>query len=321
MTKTNSVNKRQLGNSELWVAPVGFGCWPIAGVSSLDVNHDDSIATIHAGIDAGINLFDTAYGYGYSGEADHLLAEVLPARRSEVVIASKVGQYFDADKQRQIDGSPDTLKRHAEEAVKRLGVECVDIMYYHFPDPHVAIEDSAGALGEIVAGGLARYAGVSNVDEEQLRKFHAVCPALVVQPPFNMLQQGAVSELLATCQELGISICSYWALMKGLLTGKLGRDHQFDPRDKRLTYPIYQGEKWQRSQDFLDHLRKLAAQLECTVAQLVIAWTIRQKGIDVTLCGAKRPAQILETAAAMHLELDPGTVAQIDRWIEDIGEI
>lgn len=316
-----SVARRKLGSSNLEVSPVGFGCWPIAGVSTLDVNDQDSIHTIHAAIDAGINHIDTAYGYGFEGEADKLLARVLKERRSEVVVASKVGQYFDAGRNRKIAGDAATLQKHSEEAVKRLGIDCVDIMYYHFPDPEVTIEESAEAIQKVIDRGLARYAGVSNVTAEQLRRFHGVCPVIVLQPPFNMLQQESVREIRSTCEKLNISICSYWALMKGLLAGKLTRDHQFAPNDKRLTYPIYQGEKWNRSQDFLDKLRAMAQDLNCTVAQLVIYWTIHQPAIDVALCGAKRPTQIEETAAAMCLSLEPSVLQTIDGWIAQVGEI
>lgn len=308
---------RQLGNSELKVTPVGFGCWPIAGISSLGVSDEHSIATIHAAIDAGINFVDTAYSYGYDGEADKLLARVLDQRRHEIVLASKVGQYFGQERTRVVDGRPETLLAQAEAILDRLGIDHVDVMYLHKPDSSVPIEESAGAMAELIRRGQVRYAGVSNMDSQQLARFHAECPVVVVQPPFNMLQQEQVRELRDTCRRENIAIACYWALMKGLLAGKLPRDHQFDPRDKRLTYPVFQGDAWQRSQDLLDRLRTLAQEQNCTVAQLVVAWTIHQPGLTVALCGAKRPEQIEETAAAMHVPLDPESLASIDRWIEE----
>lgn len=174
------------------VSPVGFGCWPIAGVSTLDVSDKHSLATIHAALDAGINFIDTAYSYGFDGEADRLLRQVLSTRRSEAVLASKVGQYFDAQHQRQIDGRPETLLRHAQQVLERLDVDYIDIMYLHVPDPQVPLSESASAIREIVDQGWARYAGVSNVSADQLESFHAACPVTVVQPPFNMLQQESV---------------------------------------------------------------------------------------------------------------------------------
>lgn len=318
----STMGNRQLGTSDLQVSSIGFGCWPISGVSTLEVTDAESTATLHAALDAGINFFDTAFSYGYSGEADRLLAPVVQSRRDELVLASKVGMSFDARRERVVDGRPATLLEHAAICLQRLGVECLDVMYLHVVDPDVPIAESAGAIKEIIQRGWARYAGVSNVDSHELAAFHAECPVVVVQPPFNMLQQASLRELRETCEADQISIANYWALMKGLLTGKFTRDHQFDPRDKRLTYSIYQGESWQRSQDFLDGLRLIASEVECTVSQLVLAWTVRQPGIVSALCGAKRPDQIRETAAAMSLELTSSTLEHIDALIAstDIGE-
>lgn len=320
MSASNAIGRVQLGNSDLEVSPIGFGCWPIAGVSSLHVTDAHSLATLQAAIDSGVNFFDTAYAYGYDGEADRLLAQAIRGRREEVVIATKVGQYFDDQRKRVVDGRRTTLLKHAEASLKRLGTDFVDIMYLHFPDPTLSIKESAAAIAEIVNRGWARYAGVSNVDPQQLSDFQQECPVVVVQPPFNMLQPDSVAEIRPKCEELGVSIVCYWVLMKGLLAGKLPRDHQFDPNDKRLTYPIFQGEAWNRSQDFLDHLRQMASDLKCTVSQLVIAWTLRQPGITVALCGAKRAEQITETAAAMHIKLDDSCLSQIDEWLRAFAQ-
>lgn len=305
---------RQLGSSDLRVSSVGFGCWPIAGVSSLGVNDQDSLATLHASLDAGINFFDTAFSYGYDGQADELLAQLLRDRPGQAIVASKVGSHYDAGRQRIVDGRPETLVKHAQIACQRLGLEQLDVIYLHEVDPQVPIAESAAGIAEIVRLGLARYAGVSNVNRQQLATFHAICPVIVVQPPYNMLQPEKVAQIRDFCVEQNIGIACYWVLMKGLLAGKLPRNHRFDPADRRLTYPIYQGQAWERSQDLLDHLRKLSMELQCTVAQLVVAWTLAQPGISVALCGAKRPAQIEETAAAMQLRLSPETLRQIDSW-------
>ncbi len=311
-----NVLRRKLGQSDLWVSPVGFGCWPIAGVSSLEVNDADSLKTIHAAIDAGINFFDTAYSYGYDGEADRLLAQVLRERRNEMVVASKVGSHYDSQRNRRVDGRPETLIAQAHRARQRLGLEQIDVMYLHEPDPTVSIEESAGAIAEIVTSGIARFAGVSNVNEDQLRAFHGICPVIVVQTPYNMLQPERTDAIRGFCVERNIAIACYWVLMKGLLAGKLPRNHRFDPADRRLSYPIFQGAAWERSQDLLDNLRRLAGELDCTVAQLVIAWTLSQTGVTVALCGAKRSYQIIETAAAMRQELSQEALVQIECWLK-----
>lgn len=309
---TNLRSPIQLGNSDLHVSRIGFGCWPIAGVSTLNTTRAESVATLQAAQDCGINFFDTAYSYGYHGEADKLLAEAFPSWPSDIILASKVGMHFDASKQRVTDGRPETLIAHTHQILERLNRAYVDVLYLHLPDPKVPIAESAAAIVELVGSGLARFAGVSNVDAEQLAEFHAVCPVCVVQPPFNMLQQDAVSQLRAVCAGQGIGIAAYWVLMKGLLAGHMQREHQLEPNDRRRTYEVYQGEAWHRAQDLLDVLRTLAKELGCTVAQVVIAWTLSQAGISVALCGARRPQQIRETAAAMDVELDAAGLSQID---------
>jgi aryl-alcohol dehydrogenase-like predicted oxidoreductase len=297
---------------------VGLGCWPISGISSLDVSENESIKTIHAAIDAGINFFDTAYSYGYAGESDLLLAKALAGRTEKVVLATKVGTHYDAQRQRHIDGRPELLIHQAKESLSRLGVDQVAVVYLHTPDPNVPLAESAGAIAELVANGYIQCAGVSNVNLQQLDEFHRYCPVSIVQPYFNMLQSEAVEPIREFCNDHRISIACYWVLMKGVLAGKMQRDHRFDSSDRRLTYPIYQGEAWQRVQNLLDHLRAMAKELGCTVSQLVIAWTLHQPSISCALIGAKRPEQIRETALAMDIELTDESVRKIGRWIEAV---
>lgn len=302
----------RLGTSDLFVSRVGLGCWPMSGISSLDVTDELSIATIRAAIDHGVNFFDTAYAYGYDGRSDRLLGHSLRNVRDRAVIAHKVGTHWDELKQRVVDGRPETLIAQAQQCLLRLEMNYVDIMYLHCPDPTVPIEESAGAIAEICKRGWARYAAVSNVNSEQANRFAAVCPIVAFQPYFNMFQQDAVRELLPVAMSHNVSMVCYWVLMKGLLSGRLKRDHVFDPSDRRLTYPIFQGHAWQKAQDVLDHLRHIADELDCTVSQLVVAWSLTKPGVSVALLGAKRPEQIIESLQAMHLKLDTEVIQQID---------
>jgi aryl-alcohol dehydrogenase-like predicted oxidoreductase len=303
---------RPLGKTEICVSPVALGCWPISGMTSLDVNEADSLATLQAALDAGVNFWDTAYAYGRDGESERLIARAIAGRRDEVVIATKGGIAWNDDGSRLIDGRPQTLRRQCDESLQRLNTDRVELLYLHAPDPATPLAESAGELRRMMEEGKALSIGVSNFSRSQLDEFQAVCPITAVQPPYNMLQREIESDILPWCRERGISVCVYWPLLKGFLAGKLPRDFVFRPGDGRAKYPMFQGQEWQRSQDLLDELRPIAAAAGRTLAQLVINWTIHQPGITAALCGAKRPGQIQETAGAMGWQLTPQQRAEID---------
>jgi aryl-alcohol dehydrogenase-like predicted oxidoreductase len=196
------------------------------------------------------------------------------------------------------------------------------LYYLHAPDPQVPVAESAGALRQLLDAGKVRAVGVSNLKSiAQYEPFHAVCPITADQPHYNMLQREIEADRLPWCVAHGVSVCVYWPLMKGFLAGKLGRDHQWDPKDGRQKYPVFQGEQWDKTHDFIDKLRPIAGEAGLTLAQLVIAWTIQRPGITAALCGAKRPEQIRETAGAMRVRLTAEQLERIDRAIAERGEV
>ncbi len=296
---------RRLGRSDLKVSAVALGCWPISGMTSLGVNEADSLATIAACLDHGINFLDTAYCYGADGESEKLIAKAIGKRRDEFVIATKGGIHWGADGKQAYDASPATLRRECEASLQRLQTDRVDVYYLHAPDPRTPIAETAGAMKALMDAGKTRTIGVSNLSVAQMEAFQAVCPITVCQPHYNMLQREIEVETLPWCRNHGISVAVYWPLMKGFLAGKLSRDHVFDPRDGRKKYPMFQGEEWVKNQDFLDALRPIAAEAGITLAQLAIRWAIEQAGVTVALCGAKRPAQLAENAGALGAQLTP----------------
>lgn len=303
---------RPLGRTDIRVSPVALGCWPISGMTSLDVNEADSLATLHAALDCGINFLDTAYAYGAAGESERLIARAVAGRRESVAIATKCGIHWGADGKRVLDARPETIRRECDESLRRLGTDRVELLYLHAPDPQTPLAESAGEFRRLLEAGKTQAVGVSNVTLAQLQEFDAVCPVSAVQPPYNMLQREIERDLVPWCREREISLCIYWPLLKGLLAGKLPRDFVFRPGDGRAKYPMFQGQEWERNQDLLDELRTIAATAGRTVAQLVVNWTIHQPGITVALCGAKRPDQIRETAGAMGWRLTADQLRQID---------
>lgn len=309
--------RRKIPGTELEISPVSMGCWPIAGISSLEVNDIDSQATIEAALEMGVNHFDTAYSYGYEGQSDRLLQRVLKGQYDRVVISSKVGSHYTSDRTRVIDSDPQRLAQQLEEIRQRLAIDCIDLLYLHAPDRKTPIEKVAEAFADWRAKGWIRHACLSNATAEETRRFGSIEPLALLQPYFNMLQQEEVEGLRPVACEQNIGIACYWPLMKGLLAGKLLRDHVFHPADRRLTYPIYQGDEWQKNQDFMDRIRAMAKELGWSVPRFVIRWTMDQPGITTVLCGAKRPDQIAESAEAMESSLPVEVMQVIDAAIAE----
>ncbi len=304
----------------MMVSAVSLGTWPMAGMTSLNVNEPDSLATIEAALESGVNFFDTAYCYGAHGESDMLLAKALGKKRDRAIVATKAGVHWGSKGERVNDARPATLRRECEESLRRLQTECVELLYMHSPDESTPVAESAGELRRLMEEGKTRAVGASNCTLAQLQEFAKVCPLAAFQPRYNMLQREIEADTLPWCRERNIAVCVYWPLMKGLLTGKFSRDHKFDARDGRMKYPMYHGEEWRQNQDFLDELRAVAAETGHSVTQVVINWTIHQPGITAALCGAKRPEQIRETAAAMEWKLSAEQMARIEQAIVRRGK-
>jgi len=311
---------RNIGNTDIQITPIAMGCWPISGVTSVDVTEEASLATLNAAFDSGINFFDTAYCYGYAGESERLIAKALGNKRDQIVIATKGGIHWAGTKQIR-DASPDRIKMECNESLERLKTDRVELYYLHGPDPEIPVSESAGAFKELMDAGKILSVGVSNFTLEQLQEFAAVCPISAYQPRYNMLQREIETDRLPWCIENEVSVMAYCPLIKGLLAGKLARDHQFAPDDGRQKLPMFHGEEWEKNQDFLDQLRSFAKELNRTIAQVVIRWTVQQTGITCALCGAKRPEQIEENAEVMNFELSTSQIELINRLIEQRGSI
>ncbi len=308
---------RPLGRTSLRISAVALGCWPISGITSPDVNRADSLRTLAAAAESGITFFDTACAYGVSEE---LLGEFLAEcdAADSIVVATKGG--LERDSQGQYHRArPVDLRRQCEQSLARLRRDSIQLYYLHAADPEVPIEESAGAIAELIAEGKIQAAGASNLTLEQLQRFHEVCPLQAIQPAYNMLQREIEQQLVPWSADQQISLCVYWPLLKGLLAGHLGRDHVFAANDGRPKYPMFQGQEWQRNHDLLDQLRPIADGLSVPLATLVVAWTIQQPGITSALCGAKRAWQIGESAAAGELVLSDQVLAEIDHALRQRG--
>ncbi|WDQ15542.1 aldo/keto reductase [Rhodopirellula sp. P2] len=279
-----------------------LGLWPIAGVTTVGVTRENAIATIRAAIEAGIRQFDTAYSYGLQGEADERLGAALQdldaSTRNEIQIIGKVGQRYNEDGVRVNDGRPETLVVDAENSLRRIGIRCFDTLMLHCVDDEVPIQASAWALQRLMQRGMAKRVGVCNATPEQRAAFASVIPCSAIQCPLNGLQQETLSTVIPDAKENDCDVWVYWTLMKGLLAGKIERDHVFAEGDSRPNYPIFQGEARRRAHDIVDQLKLIAADSGRSVANLSISWAVSQPGVTAALVGAHRPEQIADFATA-----------------------
>lgn len=295
------------------IHPVGLGCWPLAGITSGGVDHKTAVRTIQAALDAGINHLDTAYAYGRDGESERRIAEAIDGRRDQVVLATKVGVCWTETGEVVRDGSPESLIRHTDISLARLGLNEVDLLYFHAPDDNVPIEESAGAMRTILEAGKARTIGVSNLSVNEMERFASECPFCVAQSQFNMFQRQMETDVIPWCRERNIAFIGYETLALGLLTGKMTAVTTFDESDWRRQSPLFQGENFSKNLAIVERLRLIADRVGVSVSQLVLAWTIHRPGITGVLCGAKRPEQIAETAQAAQIPLVEADLAEINR--------
>ena len=293
-----------------------LGLWPIAGVTTVGVTQSDAEATIGAAIEMGITCFDTAFSYGYGGESDRLLGKTIRGDRDRFSVIGKVCQRWDGNHGRVIDGSPKTLIADAETSLRRIETDHFDLLMLHCPDPNVPIEQSAAAIASLRDRGLCTQVGLCNADPAQRQAFSSEVRCDAVQCPLNLMQRQSLDSLIPDCVAADCEVHVYWTLMKGLLGGRISRDHQFPDGDSRPRYEIYQGDARRRAHDVLDRLQRVAEQSALTIAQLSIGWALSQTGVTAALVGARRPEQIIETAGSTPLDIE--VVKQIDAIVEQV---
>jgi aryl-alcohol dehydrogenase-like predicted oxidoreductase len=292
---------RRLGQSDLWIAPVALGCWPLAGMTSGPISDAEAVAVIDAALASGVNHFDTAHAYGRDGESERRLGRALGGRRSETVVATKVGVYWASDGSLQRTGRPELLQQQFEQSLARLGCDEVDLLYFHAPAEDAPLAETAGWFREQLTAGRARAIGVSNLLAGEMTVFARECPLAACQVRYNLLQREIETDVLPWCVAHEVSVVAYEPLALGLLTGKFTRDHVFADGDWRRQSPLFTGRAWTRNLELVDRLRPVAADRGCSVAQLAVAWTLSRPGVAAALCGAKRAEQIRETACTMAL--------------------
>ena len=302
----------QLGSQGLKVSHLGLGCM---GMSEFYGTRDDeeSVATIHRALDLGVTFLDTSDAYGpHTNEV--LVGKAIRGRRNEVQLATKFGILRSEDPAfRGIGGNPDYVRSACEASLKRLNVEVIDLYYQHRVDSATPIEDTVGAMADLVKAGKIRYLGLSEASAGTIRRAHATHPISALQSEYSLWSRELEDEILPTLRELGIGLVPYSPLGRGFLTGQFRSPDDFAPDDYRRNSPRFQGENFQKNVDLAGRIRDFASAKGCTPGQLALAWVLAQGEDIIPIPGTKRRTFLEENVGATAVSLTPDELAEIDR--------
>jgi len=300
--------KRKLGNSNLDVSILGLGCM---GMSEWygETNDEESLATIHAALDAGINFFDTADVYG-NGHNEILLSKVLKERRDEIIIATKFGFL---PKEGGISGKPEYAKQACEASLSRLGTDCIDLYYLHRIDPNVPVEESVGAMSELVKEGKVKYLGLSEASAESLKRACNVHPISALQTEYSIWIKDVEEKILPACRELNIAFVPYSPLGRGFLTGKVKDKNNFDEKDFRRKVHLFDDDNFTANLNIVKELELIAEEKKCTPGQIAIAWLFHQGDDIFPIPGTKRRTYLKENIRSVDLKLTEDELNRINK--------
>lgn len=300
---------RKLGNSDIDVSEIGLGCMTMTGIYGA-ADNDESIATIHAAIDTGVTFIDTADAYG-GGSNEELVGRAIADRRDKVVLATKFGNIYARDSERGADGRPEYVHEACDKSLQRLGLDVIDVYFQHRVDKSVPIEETVGAMAELVEAGKVRSLGLSECSSETLRRAHAVHPISALQSELSLWTQFALDDQIPVCRELGVTYIAYSPLGRGMLTGAIKDDSDMPEKDRRRDHPRFQAENLKHNVAVIAPIEALAKAKGCTPAQIALAWVLAQGEDILPIPGSKRIEHLTLNVAATQIALSDGELQEL----------
>jgi aryl-alcohol dehydrogenase-like predicted oxidoreductase len=308
------VQQRELGRSGVRVSEIGLGCWGMSG-SYGPVDESEAEATLHHALDIGVNFLDTADSYG-DGHNESFIGRVLKGRREQFVLATKTGWIkkteSDGTSSLGVDCRPARLRSACDASLARLQMDRIDLYYLHRADPNVPIEESVGALAELVSEGKVRFIGLSEVSGETLRRAHAEHPVTALQSEYSLWTREAEATVLPVCQELGIAFVPFSPLGRGFLTGSVTDSQRLDPKDWRANNPRFSAVNLSKNTALLEPLNEIARTRNQTTSQIALAWVLSRGDSVIPIPGMKRRRHLIENVGAGAIALSPEELARLD---------